>query len=150
MSYKTNSLNLGALEHALKGVNIPACPAVLVQIMDELNNPDASDRRIAALIGEVGDGERALASEVNAAWLAAAAGDEPWARYDLDRRATRRQCGHRVRFGADPLEAGRQVRGGDVVASGAHGRMTLSWRAALRLGAAGRRFSRPCHGVPAR
>lgn len=52
MSYKKNGLDLGALEHALKGVNIPACPAVLVQIMDELNSPDASDRRIAALIGE--------------------------------------------------------------------------------------------------
>jgi hypothetical protein len=36
MSYKKNGLDLGALEHALKGVNIPACPAVVVQMMDEL------------------------------------------------------------------------------------------------------------------
>ena len=37
-------------------------------------------------------------------------------------RAARGQRRHRLRFGADPLEVGRQVGGGDVVASGAHGR----------------------------
>lgn len=40
------------LEHSLKGVSIPSCPAVLAQLMDELRQPQVSGKRIAALIGE--------------------------------------------------------------------------------------------------
>ncbi len=39
-------------EQALKGVNIPSCPAVLGQLMDELRQPQVSGKRIAALIGK--------------------------------------------------------------------------------------------------
>lgn len=40
------------LEQAVKGVNIPSCPAVLAQLMDELRQPQVSGKRIAALIGK--------------------------------------------------------------------------------------------------
>lgn len=40
------------LEQAVKGVNIPSCPAVLAQLMDELRQPSVSGKRIAALIGK--------------------------------------------------------------------------------------------------
>ena len=36
------------LEHSLKGVSIPSCPAVLAQLMDELRQPQVSGKRIAA------------------------------------------------------------------------------------------------------
>ena len=39
------------LEQAVKGVNIPSCPAVLAQLMDELRQPSVSGKHIAALIG---------------------------------------------------------------------------------------------------
>ncbi len=40
------------LEQAVKGVNIPSCPAVLAQLMDELRQPSVSGKRIATLIGK--------------------------------------------------------------------------------------------------
>lgn len=40
------------LEDILKGINIPACPAVLAELMGELRKPLTSDKRIARLIGE--------------------------------------------------------------------------------------------------
>jgi para-nitrobenzyl esterase len=68
------------------GGALGACHAIEIPfVFDNLDQPGAS-----AFIGEIGDRERTLASEVNAAWLAAATGGEPWDRYDLDRRATRR------------------------------------------------------------
>ncbi|MDQ2650694.1 MAG: carboxylesterase family protein, partial [Actinomycetota bacterium] len=45
---------------------------------------------VHGLVGDVGEPERALAAEVHAAWIAVATGQEPWERYDLERRATRR------------------------------------------------------------
>ncbi|HUR76599.1 MAG TPA: carboxylesterase family protein [Acidimicrobiales bacterium] len=47
-------------------------------------------RGVSGLLGDIGDAEQKLASETNAAWIAAASGDEPWTRYDLDERVTRR------------------------------------------------------------
>ena len=44
-----------------------------------------------------------------------------------ERRTARGQRRHRVRFDPDPLEVGRKIGGGDVVATGSHGR-TLSAR----------------------
>jgi para-nitrobenzyl esterase len=68
------------------GGALGACHAIEIPFaFDNLDQPGAS-----AFIGEIGEAERALAREVNAAWLAAATGGEPWDRYDLDRRVTRR------------------------------------------------------------
>jgi para-nitrobenzyl esterase len=68
------------------GGALGACHAIEIPfVFDNLDAPGASQ-----FLGEVGDRERALATETNAAWLAAATGGEPWDRYDVDRRATRR------------------------------------------------------------
>jgi para-nitrobenzyl esterase len=68
------------------GGALGACHAIEIPFaFDNLDQAGA-----AAFIGDVGAAERTLASEVNAAWIAAATGGEPWDRYDLERRATRR------------------------------------------------------------
>jgi para-nitrobenzyl esterase len=68
------------------GGALGACHAIEIPfVFDNLDQPGA-----AQFIGELGDHERALAQETNAAWLAAATGGEPWDRYDAARRATRR------------------------------------------------------------
>lgn len=38
-------------EKALKGVNIPSCPAVLTELLSELRKPQANGKRVAQLIG---------------------------------------------------------------------------------------------------
>jgi para-nitrobenzyl esterase len=67
-----------------------ACHAIEIPFVFD----NVHKRGVDGLVGEIGDKERALATEVNAAWIAAASGEEPWQRYDLDRRAT-------LRFGGD-------------------------------------------------
>ncbi len=39
-------------KHAHKGVDIPSCPGVLAQLMDELRQPQVSGKHIATLIGK--------------------------------------------------------------------------------------------------
>jgi para-nitrobenzyl esterase len=68
------------------GGALGACHAI--EIPFAFDNLDAAGA--AAFIGDIGEAEQALATETNAAWVAAGTGQEPWARYDLDRRATRR------------------------------------------------------------
>jgi para-nitrobenzyl esterase len=72
------------------GGALGACHAIEIPFVFD----NVHKRGVDGLVGEIGDKERALATEVNAAWIAAASGDEPWERYDLERRATRR-------FGSD-------------------------------------------------
>lgn len=40
------------LEDTLKGINIPACPAVLAELMGELRKPLTNGKRVAQLIGQ--------------------------------------------------------------------------------------------------
>ncbi len=63
-----------------------ACHAIEIPfVFDNLDQPG-----VKGLVGEVGEVERELASDVNARWTAAATGDEPWERYSLATRSTRR------------------------------------------------------------
>mgnify|MGYP000844072537 FL=1 len=39
-------------KQAHKGIDIPSCPGILAQLMDELRQPQVSGKRIAALIGQ--------------------------------------------------------------------------------------------------
>ncbi|MEY2424446.1 MAG: para-nitrobenzyl esterase, partial [Actinomycetota bacterium] len=64
-------------------------------------------RGVDGLVGEIGDAERALASETNTAWIATASGDEPWNRYELTSRATRRFGGDTPGMLDDPNGAER-------------------------------------------
>ena len=68
------------------GGALGACHAIEIPFVFD----NVHKRGVDGLVGEIGDKERALATETNAAWIAAASGDEPWERYDLTRRATRR------------------------------------------------------------
>jgi para-nitrobenzyl esterase len=63
-----------------------ACHAIEIPFVFD----NVHKRGVDGLLGEIGDAERGLASETNATWIATASGDEPWTRYDLARRATRR------------------------------------------------------------
>jgi para-nitrobenzyl esterase len=84
------------------GGALGACHAIDIPfVFDNLHQ-----RGIDLLVGEVGDAERALAAETAAAWLAFAHGREPWDRYDLDRRATRR-------FGGDSPGTHEDPAGGE-------------------------------------
>jgi para-nitrobenzyl esterase len=68
------------------GGALGACHAIEIPfVFDNLDR-----RGTTMFVGEVGDHERGLATEMSDAWLAFARGDEPWPRYDLDCRATRR------------------------------------------------------------
>ena len=43
-------------KHAHKGIDIPSCPGILAQLMEELRQPQVSGKHIATLIGkDVGD-----------------------------------------------------------------------------------------------
>ena len=72
------------------GGALGACHAIEIPFVFD----NVHKRGVEGLIGEIGDKERALATETNAAWIDAASGNEPWDRYDTTRRATRR-------FGSD-------------------------------------------------
>jgi para-nitrobenzyl esterase len=87
------------------GGALGACHAI--EIPFAFDNLDAAGA--AAFIGDIGDAERALAREVNGAWLAAATGGEPWDRYDLDRRATRRFGGATPGILDDPAGDEREL-----------------------------------------
>jgi carboxylesterase type B len=90
------------------GGALGACHAIEIPFaFDNLDQAGA-----AAFIGEIGDTERALATEVNAAWLGAATGGEPWDRYDLDRRATRRFGGATPGILDDPAGDERELWAG--------------------------------------
>jgi para-nitrobenzyl esterase len=68
------------------GGALGACHALEIPfVFDNTHQPG-----VAALVGDIGEPEQALATEMNSAWLAAARGEEPWERYDAERRATRR------------------------------------------------------------
>ena len=68
------------------GGALGACHAIEIPfVFDNVHR-----RGVDAFVGEIGEAERALAKEVNGAWIAAASGDEPWERYETNRRATRR------------------------------------------------------------
>jgi para-nitrobenzyl esterase len=82
-----------------------ACHAI--EIPFAFDNLDAAGA--AAFIGEIGDAERTLARETNAAWIAAGTGAEPWDRYDLERRATRRLGGATPGILDDPAGDERQL-----------------------------------------
>jgi para-nitrobenzyl esterase len=68
------------------GGALGACHAIEIPFV--FDNLDA--RGATVFIGDVGDRERALATETSDAWLAFANGGQPGDRYDADRRATRR------------------------------------------------------------
>ncbi|HVV37801.1 MAG TPA: carboxylesterase family protein [Acidimicrobiales bacterium] len=72
------------------GGALGACHAIEIPFVFD----NVHKRGVDGLVGEIGERERALAKETNGAWIDIAAGKEPWERYDLDRRATRR-------FGSD-------------------------------------------------
>jgi para-nitrobenzyl esterase len=85
-----------------------ACHAIEIPfVFDNTAQPG-----VAALVGEIGDDERALAKETNAAWLEAATGGEPWERYDTDRRATRRLGGATPGLLEDPNGDERELWAG--------------------------------------
>lgn len=85
-----------------------ACHAIEIPfVFDNLDQAGVS-----GLVGEVGDAERTLASEVNAAWITAASGSDPWDRYDLDRRATRRFGGATPGILDDPSGDERELWAG--------------------------------------
>ena len=39
-------------KHAHKGIDIPSCPGILAQLMEELRQPQVSGKHIATLIGK--------------------------------------------------------------------------------------------------
>jgi para-nitrobenzyl esterase len=64
---------------------------------------------VNGLVGDLGEAEHALAEEMHAAWIAIAKGEEPWDRYDTDRRATRRFGGTTPGVLDDPAGDERQL-----------------------------------------
>ena len=48
---KTAVANDKDVELALKGVRIPSCPDILMQLMTELRDPGVSGKQISTLIG---------------------------------------------------------------------------------------------------
>jgi para-nitrobenzyl esterase len=72
------------------GGALGACHAIEIPFVFD----NVHKRGVEGLLGEIGDNERALSTQVNAAWIATAKGDEPWARYDTTTRTT-------MRFGSD-------------------------------------------------